>query len=228
MITPGMRVGRLEVLHPVTTMHRSAHRCRCDCGQEKDIVNCYLVRKLTHGGAASCGCARRDAASGNGKRNRTHGMSVGVSRKLYDVWRQMHRRCYDPAAKDFPAWGGRGISVCEQWRVVGNFCEWAWSSGYKTGLTIERVDNDAGYSPGNCRWIPNKQQAKNTRRRRFLAAFGKTQGLDDWSAETGISYRTLVTRLTAGWDPVRIVTEPAVKGKNQTGLPRATKTVSSR
>lgn len=228
MITPGMKVGRLLVLHPVVTLNRSAHRCRCDCGQEKDVVNSYLVRTLKVGGNASCGCAWREAASKNGKNNRTHGMSVGVSRKLYDVWRQMHRRCYDPSAKDFPAWGGRGISVCDDWADVVAFCNWAWASGYKYGLTIERIDNDLSYSPDNCRWIPNSQQAINTRRRRFITALGKTQGLEDWSAETGIAYRTLVARLNAGWDAARVVTEPAIHGKNQTGLPRAIKTVPSR
>ncbi len=151
--------------------------------------------------------------------NKTHGCSIGARRKLYDVWRQMRRRCYDPACKDYPLWGGRGIGVCHEWHNPRAFCEWAEQNGYADGLTIERVDNDSGYSPGNCTWIPNERQARNTRRIRYITAFGQTKSASDWARETGISYTSLIMRLNLGWSPERALTEPPVKGKNQFGNP---------
>lgn len=153
--------------------------------------------------------------------NTTHGCSTGPRRKLYDVWRQMHRRCYDPACKDFPGWGGRGISVCREWQDVRAFCEWALSSGYASGLTIERIDVNGNYRPENCRWIPNELQASNTRRLKFLEAFGKRLRIDEWAKITGIKYRTIKMRLALGWDVEKALTVPPVKGRNQAGLPRS-------
>ena len=153
--------------------------------------------------------------------NTKHGCSSGPRRKLYDVWRQMHRRCYSPACKDFPAWGGRGITICQEWHDVRAFCAWAESAGYAAGLTIERVDVNGNYEPGNCRWIPNEKQASNTRRLTFLEAFGETRRIDEWAAITGIKYRTIKMRLALGWDAEAALTVVPVKGRNQAGLPRA-------
>lgn len=149
-----------------------------------------------------------------------HGCSTGQRRKLYDVWRQMLRRCYEPACKDYPAWGARGIAVCDEWHEVQAFCEWAASSGYQRGLTIERVDVNAGYSPSNCRWIPNELQASNTRRLTFIEAFGERRRVDEWAAIAGIKYRTIKMRLALGWTPEVALTVAPVKGRNQAGLPR--------
>lgn len=153
--------------------------------------------------------------------NTTHGCSTGGRRRLYDVWRQMHRRCYSPACKDYPAWGGRGIAVCDAWHDVRAFVAWAESSGYRRGVTIERVDNNGNYEPSNCRWIPNEQQASNTRRLTFIDAFGQRRRIDDWAVLTGIGYRTIKMRLALGWDVERALTEMPVLGKNQAGLPRS-------
>ncbi len=153
--------------------------------------------------------------------NTTHGCSTGERKRLYDVWRQMHRRCYEPACKDYPAWGGRGITVCGEWRDVRAFCAWAEASGYRRGLTIERIDNDASYSPDNCRWIPNAKQASNTRRLTYIEAFGQRRRIDEWADLVGIGYRTIKMRLHLGWDAEAALTVVPVTGRNQTGLPRA-------
>ena len=153
--------------------------------------------------------------------NTTHGCATGSRRKLYDVWRQMHRRCYEPSCKDYPAWGGRGILVCSDWSNVRTFCEWAESSGYRRGVTIERVDNNGNYCPQNCKWIPNRRQASNTRRLVVLEAFGQRRRVDDWAAMSGTEYRTIKTRLLAGWPAEDAITATAVRGRNQSGIPRA-------
>lgn len=153
--------------------------------------------------------------------NIKHGCSSGPRRKLYDVWRQMHRRCYSPACKDYPAWGGRGITICSEWHDVRAFCEWAESSGYRDGVTIERRNNDGNYCPENCHWIPNERQASNTRRLTYLVAFGERRRLDEWARISGIKYRTLKMRINLGWDAETALTVAPVRGRNQAGLPRA-------
>lgn len=153
--------------------------------------------------------------------NTTHGCSTGERRRLYDVWRQMHRRCYSPACKDFPAWGARGIRICDSWHDVRTFVAWAESAGYRRGLTIERIDNDGDYTPENCHWIENELQASNTRRLTFLEAFGEKRRIDEWAKVTGVAYRTIKMRLHLGWDAEAALTVVPVKGRNQSGLPRA-------
>lgn len=152
--------------------------------------------------------------------NTRHGCSVGPRRKLYDVWLQMHRRCYSPSCKDYPAWGGRGITICQEWHDVRAFVAWAEASGYCEGVTIDRRDNDGNYCPENCHWIPNEQQSSNTRRLTYLEAFGERRRIDEWSAITGIKYRTLKMRIKLGWDPEVALTVVPVIGRNQAGLPR--------
>ena len=214
----GKRFGMLVALSRADNVNsHPAFLCKCDCGQSVVRNSHYLKRAVRKGIVPACGCTRQAARRNNGLANRSHGKSVGVERKLYDVWRQMHRRCYDKACKDFPAWGGRGILVCPEWHDVVSFCAWAKVSGYRTGLTIERTDNNAGYSPGNCRWIENSLQAKNTRRVKPLSAFGKTMMIADWVEWSGIKYRTILMRINLGWPVERAVTEKPVKGKNQFG-----------
>lgn len=200
------RYGRLTLVERAESKGSGARwLCLCDCGNQTIKVLRYLKAMTKRGVSPACGCTRRAARAANGRNNRTHGMS---GRKLYDVWRQMHRRCNDPACKDYPAWGGRGIAVCDEWGSVGAFVAWAVSSGYADGLTIERTDNNAGYSPGNCRWIPNELQSSNTRRLRMVDAFGQTKRLDAWARDIGMNYRTLKGRLDRGWNAEDALTTP--------------------
>ena len=143
------------------------------------------------GQIASCGCALSAIRSANGRKNRTHGKST---HRLYDVWRQMLRRCEDEASSDYPLYGGRGITVCDEWHDVAKFIAWADASGYRIGLTIERTDNNGGYTPENCRWIKNELQARNTSRLVLLTHEGRTAFASDWARELGISLRTILSR----------------------------------
>lgn len=202
-MTVGERYGRLVVSNgPYYGADGYEYDFKCDCGNE-----CRRsMRYARYSPSPSCGCAARDAHSSNGKKNATHGLTrreLGNEnrRKLYDVYRQMLRRCHNPNSSDYPCWGGRGISVCEEWRDdVMKFISWAEANGYVPGVTIERVDNNKGYCPENCSWIPNERQAQNTRRVRMITAFGRAQTIREWSSETGIPYRTILSRLGRGWD----------------------------
>lgn len=208
----GARFGMLTGLRRVGcrkmtgTTYRPIWAWRCDCGVEVERAAANVVISTRRGSVPNCGCRTLKSKAANGRANRIHGMSQGASRRLYDVHRQMMRRCRDPACRDFPLYGARGITVCDEWRHVSAFVAWAMSSGYQPGLTIERKDNGAGYSPGNCTWIPNERQARNTRRLRLITAHGKTMFASDWSRETGINVRTIIGRLNRGWSHELAVT----------------------
>ncbi len=122
----------------------------------------------------ACGIARRYSPSALKKRplqycrkcmpmpTRTHGLS---KTRLYNTWKSMLRRCYTPSQTAYALYGGRGITVCDMWRTsFTQFHEWAISTGYSDTLTIDRIDNQKGYYPENCRWITQGEQCRNTRR----------------------------------------------------------------
>lgn len=108
----------------------------------------------------------------------------------------MIQRCTNPNSTYFPRYSGRGITVCHEWRTRNNFKEWALSHGYRNDLTIDRIDNDKGYSPDNCRWVTPSQNCCNRSTTHFVTAFGKRQSLMEWSRELNISYNTLKKRVT--------------------------------
>jgi hypothetical protein len=111
----------------------------------------------------------------------------------------MIERCHDPNNKSFKYYGARGISVCELWR--NSFEEW-WEhmgNGYAKGLTIERIENDKGYEPGNCRWATQKEQQNHRRNNRILTLNGESMTMAQWSEKAGIPYGRLKKRLALGW-----------------------------
>ena len=136
----GQRFGRLTVLERAGTDSRreAVWRCICTCGNEIYVQGHHL----RCGNTQSCGCLRVDTAT-------THGESRS---RLYHIWFGMKTRCYNPNTKDFKNYGGRGITVCPEWLYdFPAFQKWAIANGYRDDLTIDRIDNDKGYSPDNCR-----------------------------------------------------------------------------
>jgi hypothetical protein len=124
--------------------------CQCECGRKKVIPG----QALRSGNTKSCGCGR----SGNG---RTHGLSKNI---LYKLWLSMKNRCNNPNTKCYPNYGKRGIKVCLEWENnPETFITWCLKNGYKKGLHIDRIDNDKGYSPDNCRFATRQINNQNTR-----------------------------------------------------------------
>lgn len=195
----GQKFGRLTALAPDHTYKGALWwRCRCDCGNEVVVSSNHLVQGTTR----SCGCYAREvrkitgAKSGIAKVNYRHG---GFGTKLYNVWAGIIRRCENPNQKYYKDYGGRGISVCSEWRNnFAKFRDWAFENGYQDGLTIERINNDGDYEPGNCRWIPMAEQFRNRRNSILIEHNGKTYTLREISEIGGIKLRTVIGRYERG------------------------------
>lgn len=147
--SPGERFGRLVVIDP---SDRRAVLCLCDCGAEARVP----IKRLFNGQNKSCGCLRREGTS------RTHGLT---DHPLYPTWQGMWARCTKPTATGYRDYGGRGITVCEPWRDPAVFIAYIETSigPRPEGLTLDRIDNDGNYEPGNLRWSTFEEQARNRR-----------------------------------------------------------------
>lgn len=128
--------------------------------------------------------------------------------KLHWVWRAMKQRCENPRNKRYLSYGGRGITVCNDWKgVYGflNFCKWSQENGYSEGLSLDRIDNDRGYSPENCRWVKSEAQANNKRTNVLVTYKGITLTLKQWSDKLGVPYTTLQSRHYKGYSDTEII-----------------------
>ena len=187
----GQRFGQLVVVgYSHTDKHgKSMWLCKCDCGNSKIVSGANLRSQNTK----SCGCLHKQILSETATKHGKFGY------RLYWIWHGMKSRCYNPNDKRFSVYGGRGITVCDEWRnSFEAFYEWAMSNGYADNLTIDRKDTNGNYCPENCRWITNKEQQNNRRNNRLIAYNGKTQTLKQWAEELGINYQTLYTRFAEG------------------------------
>lgn len=155
----GQRFGRLAVIKRggSTPDGQATWLCLCDCG-----TKCFFSgARLRSGNVKSCGCLRKDST-------REQFLKHGKRKtKLYGVWAGINKRCYNPRCKDYDRYGGRGITVCDEWRDnFQSFYDWAMANGYdenapRMQCTIDRIDNDKGYCPDNCRWADQKIQQNN-------------------------------------------------------------------
>jgi len=190
----GMLFGDLIVLIRDGSRGKSVlWRCACSCGGEKVV----LGQNLKNGSVRSCGCKSHP---------KTHGMT---DTRLYQTWASMHARCRSKSYHARQHYTDRGIAVCDEWKAFEPFRDWALAKGYSDDLTLDRLDNDRGYAPDNCRFITLAEQQRNKRNHRMLTAHGNTRMLVDWAALLGVKPSTILGRLKNGWSVEDAVTKPS-------------------
>lgn len=148
----------------------------CECGERLEVTVC----NLRTGNTRSCGCSPRKNPEHRPPKTINHGLST---HPLYSVWTGMRQRCQNPNNGGYRNYGDRGIQVCPEWEDPEVFIAWGTQTGYKSGLTLDRIDNDGDYEPGNCRWATPYQQAQNTQKAARVAAFGETKTYRAWSRD---------------------------------------------
>lgn len=135
----------------------------------------------------------------------THGMT---GTRIHDEWRSMKRRCYNKRQADYHSYGGRGITICDEWlNDFQAFYDWAMANGYADNLTIDRKDVNKGYSPDNCRWVTQKVQQNNRRNNHLITYNGETMTATQFAEKYNMNYSTLITRLSRGWDIDKIMSK---------------------
>lgn len=195
----GMKFGMLTVVgrsEQTGARKQIKWDCVCECGRQHTVDG----MALKSGDSKSCGCLTRSPAFVT--KAKTHGLSKS---RLYRIYRHMRNRCANALVESYPLYGGRGISVCDEWMTFEPFRDWAYANGYADSLSIDRKDNDLGYFPENCQWSTNDEQARNKRNSvgsvalaleiRRLRSLGVRPSVI--AAEYGIS-RTAVTEMATG------------------------------
>lgn len=190
--------GRLTVIRLDRMEGEARWLCLCECGTEA-VVRGYSLRK---GQTISCGCFRREFSS---TKHQTHGRS---KTPLYAIWRTMRARCENVGNRQYPDYGGRGITVCERWLIFENF---RTDMGEPPpGMTIDRKDNNGNYEPNNCRWATQQEQARNKRNNRLITFQDETLTAQAWSERSGRSVSTILRRIKAGWTVEAALTRPPI------------------
>lgn len=210
------RYGRLTVLgtYKIKGTYRYMAKCQCDCGSPPIYARIESLR-LPEGSprkaTRSCGCLQRDAVT-------THG---AWGHPIFHLWSRMMSRCYNPQDKRYNDYGGRGITVCEEWRTDPNKFIQDLFPTFQKGLQIERNDNSKGYSPENCRWATRSEQGRNKRNNVLLTLNGETHCLAEWVEITGVCFGTLWDRSKVrGWSDEKVLTTPVMTTEESLRLAR--------
>lgn len=193
----GQKFGRLTALYRLHNYHKTGTwwLCICDCGNLKEVN----LRNLQNSNTKSCGCLIK---AGN---HRTHDKT---GTRLYQIWNGMKQRCYDKHADNYNRYGGRGIVVCDEWKDnFMSFYDWSIVNSYNDTLTIDRIDNNKGYSPNNCRWITLRQQANNRRSNTNIKYDKYNYNITQWGKILNLSHSVLSHRHHNNYDVVEMLTK---------------------
>ncbi len=214
----GKRFGRILVISVYETVitykkskgYKYMMFCSCDCGNSK-VMSLQVLRR----GIISCGCSLKDW---NRESKSTHGMTKDGDkvRSEYSTWSKLKRRCTNPLDKYYKDYGGRGITVCNEW--LDSFEQFYEDMGPRPGkkYSLDRINNNNGYYKENCRWATQSQQMRNTRTTHNIEYNGITKCISAWADEYNINLCTLSNRLLSGWSVEEALTVPVSKGGRPT------------
>jgi hypothetical protein len=207
----GNKYGRLTAVRRVGNSkdNHAIWLFACDCGKKRAVRSADVKCGKTQ----SCGCLQHESTMAALKIMHTANFKHGMSHeRIYKIWECMKARCGRASVPSFKNYGGRGIHVCDEWiNDPKAFVDWALSHGCSPELTIDRKDNNKGYSPDNCRWATYTEQAKNKCNNVFVTINGTTKILADWSKEYKIPWDTLDDRIKRGMSPEDAVNTPLRK-----------------
>ena len=190
---------RLTVITELPKKNKMRHvQCVCDCGVIKD----YRLTNITCGYIKSCGCFNKERTI---ETHKTHGLS---GTRLYRIWNGMLRRCYEKNRKEYSNYGGRGITVCDEWRKFEMFHKWALENGYSDNLEIDRIDSNGNYESNNCHWITRNRNQLNKRNNHLITIDDKTMCITEWVEQTGLSLSTFKKRIKSGWSGKNLLLLP--------------------
>ena len=201
------KFGRLTVIKRIENDKHGKSRwlCKCDCGNEIQVVGI----DLKSGHTQSCGCLQKEALL---KRTIKHNMSKS---RIHRIWSRMKSRCYNEKVVEYKNYGGRGIIIYDEWKNnFMSFYNWSINNGYSDDLTIDRINNDGNYEPSNCRWISNEQQQKNKRNNHFLTYKETTMCMAEWEKIKGFKKGLIKSRLKLGWTIEQAIETPINSDKN--------------
>lgn len=200
----GQRFGKLTVLNALSEKigGRVFWNCKCDCGN----ITKVSTNNLRSGAVRSCGCLIKETASIVNSKHKQRGT------RLYVIWVDMRRRCRNKNRVEYPYYGGRGITVCDEWdKDFVSFYNWAMTNGYNDNLSIDRIDNNKGYSPENCRWVDNFTQNNNRRNNHYVTINKKTKTITEWCRFYGNNTQMVLERIKRGWDEIKAIQTPQLR-----------------
>lgn len=197
------KFNRLTVLErDENKWNRVMWKCRCDCG---NIIS-VSTNSLKNGNSKSCGCYKLESFT---KITTKHHLS---NTRIYNIWKDMRKRCNNPNSSNYKNYGGRGITICDEWQNnFMSFYTWSMNNGYSDNLSIDRINVSGNYEPSNCRWVDRKTQNSNTRQNHFITYNGKTLTITQWGKEYNIDPHLLRYRLKKGWSIEKALTTPTRK-----------------
>lgn len=185
----GQKFGRLTVVgfdHKDNT-NKTYWLCECDCSERNKVV--VYSNNLRSGTTKSCGCLARERAV---ETNTKHGLS---RTRIYHTWQHIIQRCENTNDKDYPRYGNKSITVCDEWHDFNAFRNWSINNGYDDTLSIDREDVYRGYCPENCRWVDQTTQQNNKRNNHLVSYAGTIHTIAEWSRILNVNYQTLYGRI---------------------------------
>lgn len=185
MIEVGTKINSWTYIGPPQNGKRNYGSFKCDCGTVKDVSIYSVIKEKSK----SCKCCTWNR----------YGLSKEDYRTILAARSHALQRCYNPKNPSYLRYGPRGITVCTEWAEdVDAFVRWAIANGWKRGLSLDRIDNDGNYEPGNCRWATAKEQARNKSTCVYLTHNGVTKTLIEWCEEYGVPHYLPLNRLHRG------------------------------